>query len=474
MDLDKNRIPDNVKKIHFIAICGTAMGALACALKDMGFEVSGSDQKVYPPMSDFLSYKEIEVRDGFDEKNLAHQPDLVIVGNAVKKQNPEAEEMVRAGLHFCSMPQAINHFLADGKKAFVITGTHGKTTTSAILAWILYEAGLDPSFMIGGILKNFNSNYRLGKGEVIVIEGDEYDTAFFDKGPKFLHYDPFMAVLTNIEFDHADIFEDIDSVKKVFDAFVADISPSGRLLAFDGDSNVSELVRNRSCQVMKYGDKADSPWRLGKRHLDPPRTVFEVLKEGNLFGKFQTKLIGEHNLMNALSVIAIADNMGISANVIGKAMETFQGIKRRQEIRGEKRGITVMDDFAHHPTAVSETLCALKPLCFLKGRLIAVFEPRTNSSMRNVFQDAYPPSFVFADVICIRTPSRLDKIPVNERFSSEKLVEDMKNHGMDAHHFSDTESILDFLVKEARSGDIILIMSNGGFDNIHERLLQML
>ncbi len=473
MDMNKNCIPDNVEKIHLIAICGTAMGALACMLRDMGFEVTGSDQKVYPPMSDFLVHKGIRLADGFREENLAYSPDLVVVGNAVTRNNPEAEEMVRRNLCFCSMPQAVNRFLADGKKSFVITGTHGKTTTSSILTWILYEAGLDPSFMIGGISKDFDSNYRVGKGEFIVIEGDEYDTAFFDKGPKFLHYAPSMAVLTGIEFDHADIFKDIDHIKKFFDVFVSEISPKSTLLAFDGDKRVSELVRGRKCRVMKYGRNARSPWCLGNISIDPPRTVFEVLKEGKPFGTFATPLVGEHNLLNALSAIAIADNMTIPARVIGKALETFQGIKRRQEIRGQKRGITVMDDFAHHPTAVRETVRAVKPF-YPDGRLIAVFEPRTNSSMRKVFQNVYPLSFDPADIICIRTPSRLDKIPSNERFSSEKLVQDLKNQDKEAHHFPDTESVLDFLAEEARSGDIVLIMSNGGFDNIHDRLLKML
>ena len=240
MDLSKNRIPDPVKNIHMIAICGTGMGALASMLKDMGFEITGSDQKVYPPMSEFLSSKDIDVTEGFSKKNVAYGPDLVIVGNAVSKENPEVVAMNQMGLEFCSMPQAVNRFIASGKKPLVITGTHGKTTTSSILAWILYEAGMDPTFMIGGILKNFESNYRLGSGEHMVIEGDEYDTAFFDKGAKFLHYDPSIAILTGVEFDHADIFRDIQHVKQAFDAFITGISPQNTLVAFDDDQNVSD------------------------------------------------------------------------------------------------------------------------------------------------------------------------------------------------------------------------------------------
>jgi UDP-N-acetylmuramate: L-alanyl-gamma-D-glutamyl-meso-diaminopimelate ligase len=473
MDLSKNRIPDSVKSIHMIAICGTGMGALASMLKDLGFEVTGSDQKVYPPMSEFLSSKDIKITEGFSKNNVAYGPDLVIVGNAVSKDNPEVVGMNQMGLEFCSMPQAVNRFIASGKKPLVITGTHGKTTTSSILAWILYEAGMDPTFMIGGILKNFESNYRLGSGEHMVIEGDEYDTAFFDKGPKFLHYDPTIAILTGVEFDHADIFRDIQHVKQAFDAFISGISPQNTLIAFDDDKNVSDLVHGKSCQLVKYGRHADSVWRLGSVSIQQPWTLFEVLKHGKVFGNFKTRLVGEHNLLNALSAVAVADTLTIPMETIAKAFESFEGVKRRQEIRGKKSGITVMDDFAHHPTAVRETLRAVRPF-YPNGRLIAVFEPRTNSSMRNIFQNIYPLSFDSADIICIRQPSLLDKIPPNERFSSQQLVNDLNCQGKDAHYFPNTDEIIDFLIAEARSGDLVLVMSNGGFDNIHERLLKSL
>ena len=473
MDLSKNRIPDSVESIHMIAICGTGMGALASMLKDMGFEITGSDQKVYPPMSIFLSSKHIEITEGFSEKNIAYRPDLVIVGNAVSKDNPEVVGMRQMGLEFCSMPQAVNRFIGSGKKSLVITGTHGKTTTSSILAWILYEAGLDPTFMIGGILKNFESNYRLGSGEHMIIEGDEYDTAFFDKGAKFLHYDPSVAILTGVEFDHADIFRDIQHVKQAFDAFITGISPHNTLVAFDDDKNVYDLMEGKSCQMVKYGRNADSVWRLGSVTIQPPWTFFDVLKYDTVFGNFKTRLVGEHNLMNALSAIAVADTLTISVEAISKAFESFEGIKRRQEVRGEKSGVTVMDDFAHHPTAVRETIRAVKPF-YTNGRLVAVFEPRTNSSMRNIFQNIYPLSFDGADIICIRQPSLLDKIPPEERFSSQQLVDDLKHQGKDAHFFPDTDEIIDFLVTIAKSGDLILVMSNGSFDNIHERLLKFI
>ncbi len=473
MDLSKNRIGNNIESIHLIAICGTGMGALGSMLKDLGYKVTGSDQKVYPPMSDFLLNKGIEIADGFNEKNISYGPDLVVVGNTVSKENPEVVGMLRRGLNFCSMPQAVKHILAENKKQLVITGTHGKTTTSSIIAWILNEAGFDPCFMIGGILKNFGSNYRLGKGEYFVIEGDEYDTAYFDKGAKFLHYDPFMAILTGVEFDHADIFKDIDHVRQAFDAFISGVSPQGTLFAFDDDRNVTDLTKGRKCRVIKYGRNTDTFWRLGAVSVDPPWTNFEVLKQGAVFGNFKTRLMGEHNLINALPGVAAAHDLKIPVEVIAGAFETFKGIKRRQEVRGKKRDVTVMDDFAHHPTAVRETVRAVKPFC-PNGRLIAVFEPRTNTSMRKVFQDIYPLSFGNADLICIRHPSCIEKIPLAERFSSQKLVADLKQQGKDSHFFQDTESIIDFLVTKARPGDLILIMSNGGFDNIHERLLKAL
>ncbi|MBU1055672.1 MAG: UDP-N-acetylmuramate:L-alanyl-gamma-D-glutamyl-meso-diaminopimelate ligase [Proteobacteria bacterium] len=472
-DLYKNKIPEKIKKIHLIAVCGTGMGALACMLKDLGYEITGSDDKIYPPMSDFLAEKGIALMQGFSSDNLSYKPDLVIVGNAVRRENPEAVKMAEMGLYYCSMPQALNRFAAEGKNSLIVTGTHGKTTTTSILAWVLYKAGLDPSFMIGGITKNFNSNYRIGKGKYFVVEGDEYDTAFFDKGPKFLHFDPLIAILTSIEFDHADIFRDLDHVKETFGKMIEKISPDSRLISFDTDDNIKSLLGKSNCRVEQYGKNSASDWKLGSFKIESPWTFFEVMKKEKTFGTFKTKLVGEHNLLNALSVIAAADSLYIPVDTIYEALETFEGIKRRQEVRGEKQGITVMDDFAHHPTAVKETVKALKPF-YPKGRLIAVFEPRTNSSMRKVFQDVYPLSFDDADIICISKPPLLEKIPFDERFSSEKLVEDLKIKGKDAYFFNNTQSIIDFLVKTAKSGDLILIMSNGGFENIHERLLAAL
>jgi UDP-N-acetylmuramate: L-alanyl-gamma-D-glutamyl-meso-diaminopimelate ligase len=473
MDMTLNRIPENVRNIHLIAICGTAMGALACMLQDLGFEVTGSDQKVYPPMSLFLEDRGIRISDGFREENISYGPDLVIVGNAVVRDNPEARQVRQMGLPYCSMPQALNHFVGFDKRTLLISGTHGKTTTSSILAWILHSAGADPSFMIGGILKNFNSNYRLGSGPYFVVEGDEYDTAFFDKGPKFLHFNPLVTILTGIEFDHADIFDDLHHVKTAFGQFLSGLSRDSILVAHDDDKNVDELLNLATCRIERYGLNGTSPWRLNGISIDQPWTTFEVIKHNESFGIFKTALLGEHNLLNVLASIAMADHLKIAPDIISKALETFEGIKRRQEIRGQKNQITVMDDFAHHPTAVRETIRAVKT-AHSENRLIAVFEPRTNTSMRDIFQNEYTRSFESADLICIRKPPLLKKIPLGQRFSSEQLVTDLKNRGKNAYYFEHTEDIIEFLVKQATPGDLILVMSNGGFDNIHERLLESL
>ncbi len=470
---ENNFIPDGLKSIHLVAVCGTGMGALACMLKDLGYAVTGSDQRVYPPMSDFLARKGVKVFDGFAGGNLSGKPDLVIVGNAVTRSNPETRALEQMGLCYCSMPQAINHFIVGGKKAIVVTGTHGKTTTASLIAWLLTRAGCDPSFVIGGILKNFDSNYRLGAGDYVVLEGDEYDTAFFDKGAKFLHYPPALAVLTSVEFDHADIFHDLDHVRQTFSAFISAMPADSTLLAYDGDPNVSDLVAVAACRVARYGRENGSDWRLGTVQIEPPFTRFEVERRRAPYHNFCSPLPGEHNLLNALSAIAVAACLTIPQATIAEALESFEGVKRRQEIRGVKNGITVIDDFAHHPTAVRETIRAVRPLCG-PGRLIAVFEPRTNTSMRSVFQQVYPQSFDQAELVCIRQPPLLEKIPVDQRFSSRRLVEDLNSRGIDAHYFEDTDGIIAFLADVARPGDVILVMSNGGFDHIHERLLAAL
>jgi len=469
----RHRIPPVVQSVHLIAVCGTAMGALAAMLKEMGLTVTGSDRNVYPPMSTFLAQRGIQVQEGFLPAHLSHRPDLVVVGNAVSRDNPEVEAVGRLGLSYCSMPEALNHFAAAGKETLLVAGTHGKTTTSSLLAWLLYAADVDPTYMIGGILNNFNGNYRLGQGAYFVVEGDEYDTAYFDKGPKFLHYRPKAAVLTSVEFDHADIFTDLAHVKSAFGLFLDRLAPDSLLLAYDDDVHIETLLPRATCRVERYGRTPQADWRLGTVTLTPPETRFEVWRKGELFGNFTTHMIGEHNLMNTLAALGVAHHLGIGTATLAHGLADFRGIKRRQEVRGVRRGIVVIDDFAHHPSAVRETLRAVKTF-YGDRRLTAVFEPRTNTSMRNVFQQTYVTCFDPADRICIRQPPLLKKIPDGERFSSRQLVADLQGRGGDAHYFQDTEAIIDFLVKDAREGDVILIMSNGGFDSIHARLLDAL
>jgi UDP-N-acetylmuramate: L-alanyl-gamma-D-glutamyl-meso-diaminopimelate ligase len=473
MDEALNHIPPHVRKVHFTAVCGTGMGALACMLKEIGLEVTGSDHKVYPPMSTFLAGKGVCVSDGFEAAHIPPDTDLVVIGNAVGRDNPEVLAAADRRLCYCSMPQALNHFAAKGKKIVLVTGTHGKTTTAALAAWVLHHAGYDPSFMIGGILQNFGSNYQVGNGPHIVIEGDEYDTAFFDKGPKFLHYQPHVATLTSVEFDHADIFRDLDHVKQAFRTFIAGIPETGVLAAQDRDANIDDVTAGAGCRVERYGETPGSHWRLADVRFGANGTTFSLLKENRPVGRFQSPLLGAHNLSNTVAVMAMAHHLGLSFGDIGTALTEFKGVKRRQEIRGIKRGITVLDDFAHHPTAVRETLAAVRPAAN-GGRLIAVFEPRTNSSMRNIFQDDYARAFDSADLICIRKPPLLGKIPEGQRFSSRQLAADLSERGKKAFFFPGTDAIIDFLVSEARPGDMVFIMSNGGFDNIHERLLKRL
>jgi len=468
-----NQIPEAVERVHLIAACGTAMGALACILKDSGIAVTGSDEHVYPPMSTFLASRGIHLLDGFHPDHLTPAPDLVVVGNTVKSDNPEARRLRELGLPYCSLPQALNRFLVGEKRALVVTGTHGKTTTSSLLAWMLYRAGMEPSFMIGGILKDFDSNYRLGSGGVAVLEGDEYDTAYFDKGPKFIHFRPAVAILTSVEFDHADIYRDLDHVCEAFSRFVGEMHRESLLVACHGDANITRVLSGARCRVESYGNDDGAHWRIADVSVTPPWTLFSLYCRKDLFGRFRSPMLGRHNVSNAAAVIAVGAELGLTAPAMAAALETFSGVRRRQEIRGRRRGVTVMDDFAHHPTAVRETIAAVRPHA-TGGRLIAVFEPRTNSSMRQVFQAVYPTVFDGADLVCIRRPSALHKVPEAQRMSSERLVADLQRRGLDARHFEETGAIIDFLANACRPGDTVLIMSNGGFDNIHARLLAAL
>ena len=461
-----------IKKIHLIAACGTGMGTLACMLQEAGYEVSGSDQNVYPPMSDFLKEKGIKLFKGFDPDNINFKPDLVVIGNAVTKDNVEARAVIEQKIPYLSMPQALNKFFAKNKKVILVTGTHGKTTTASIMAYLLYVAGYDPSFMIGGILQNFNSSYHIGNGEYFVIEGDEYDTAFFDKGPKFMHYDPVITVNTGIEFDHADIFDDLDHIKEIFKNLLKKLEPNTLLIALNENKTLDEILEFANCRIEKFGMNSKF-WSFNNYMVDSGKALFEIITPEKEVIKIKTSLMGKHNIMNMLAVACAARELGISGNVLKTAFEKFSGIKRRQEIRGIKNGITIMDDFAHHPSAVRETVSAVKPF-YKQGRIIAVFEPGTNTSMRNIFQAIYPESFTGADIVCIKEPSGIAKIPEKERLSAKQLVKDIAAKDIQAIYFQNTELIVNFVSKQAKKGDLVLVMSNKGFDNIHLKILNSL
>lgn len=476
-----NYAPDSIKHIHIMGICGTGMAALAGMLHSSGCKITGSDSHIYPPMSDFLQELGIAIYDGYSESNLRKDspPDLVIVGNVITRKNPEAIALSETSLPYLSFPQALAHFFIRSRTSLVVAGTHGKTTTCSLLASSLYSAGLDPTFMVGGIVKEFSANFRLGRGSYFVAEGDEYDTAFFDKESKFLHYIPKIAILTSIEFDHADIFDNLEQIKAAFAKFVQLIPKNGLLIANFDDENVREIVALAKCKVQSYGllKQDDSPhyWSLGEHTTKDGATVFKVYKEGKFCTELNVAMAGRHNCLNSLAVTAVLHHIGIDFTQIGKGLSNFAGVKRRQEVRGTVGGITVIDDFAHHPTAVYETLSALHN-GYPNRRLIAVFEPRTNSSRRAIFQKEYIDAFSggAAEIILLREPLPIDGLKEKELFSSAQLAKDLRERDVQAKSFADTNAILLYLQEIMQEGDVVAVLSNGGFDNIHIRLLALL
>ena len=473
LDPALNSVPQDLRHIHLIGICGTGMASMAGLLKDRGYVITGSDQNIYPPMSLFLESLGIPVLKGYKAEHLDPDPDLVIVGNVVTKNNPEAVELSRLGVSYLSLPQALGHFALKDKRSIVVSGTHGKTTTSALAAWILKRAGMDPGFFIGGIPLNLERSYDWGKGPYFIIEGDEYDTAFFDKGPKFLHYNPWITILTSIEFDHADIYRDLDHIVENFRKLIRIIPDQGLLIANGDDKTILDEIKRARCRVVTYGLSEDNQWRAVDMDVQEDLTRFSILKEGREESSLATPLYGRHNISNLLSAVALADFLGIPSQALADASIAFSGVKRRQQILGEWGGVLLLDDFAHHPTAVKETVRAVKEK-YRNRRLIAVFEPRSNSSKRNIFQDQYPLSFDDGDLILIPEPTLMEKIPLEQRFSSRQLVSDLGKRGLAALYFENTDRLLEALLTEARPGDVILIMSNGGFDNLHQRLLERL
>ncbi len=457
-----------IKSVHFTGIGGTAMASAAAAMLDQGYSVTGSDQNVYEPMASFLAAKKIEAINGYAEKNLSHKPDLVVIGNAISRGNPEAEFVLDHKLRYCSLAELLKEFFIRGKRSIVVSGTHGKTTTTSLLAWVFEHNGLNPGFLIGGIPNNFSQGARFTQSEWFIIEGDEYDTAFFDKRSKFIHYLPEIAVINNLEFDHADIFENLDAVKKSFSQFIRLVPRNGLLLANGDDPNLALLLNVTHCPVKKFGLGDDNAIRAFNLRFGPTATEFEIPSF-----RFHLNLLGELNARNALAVIGAAKHCGLSNKQIQSAFDTFRGIKRRLEVRGIAAGVTVIDDFGHHPTAIRETLKALR-LKYPREKIWAIFEPRSNTTRRNVFQTELVGAFADADTVVISEVARLEQLPPDERLNPEQLIRDLIAAKKEAAYLPDVDSIVAHVAKTVQGGDVICVFSNGGFGGIHGKLLQRL
>ena len=461
------------QKIYLIGICGTAMASLAGMLREKGYAVSGSDSDVYPPMSDFLARLEIPVFKGFNAENIQKtKPDLVVIGNALSRGNVEIEYVLDSGLRYASMAETVKELFIRGKQSIVVAGTHGKTTTTAMLAWILEVAGRKPSFLVGGIAENFGSSFQVRDGPDFVIEGDEYDTAFFDKGPKFLHYLPRIVLLKNIEFDHADIYADLEAIKTAFRRLINIVPRSGLIVAGIDSPVVTELIPAAFSRVATAG-LGTGEWQAVNIKTTADGMDFEILRSDSNTGSFAIPLPGTFNVQNALGAIIVARDLGIPDEVIRRALSTFKSVKRRLEIRGEVNGIVVYDDFAHHPTAVQETLRAVRER-HPHARVWAVFEPRSQTCRRKIFEPAFIQSFDPADVILIARVYGASHLAPAETLSPDRVAEGIRARGKRAFTFASTAEIVSFVASEARPGDQVVIMSNGGFDNIHVKLLERL
>src|SRR5881296_462994 len=461
------------KRVHLIGICGTAMASLAGMLKQRGFHVTGSDAAAYPPMSDFLGSLGIPVSQPFTEKNLTPRPDLVVVGNAISRGNAELEHVLDERIPFCSMPQILHDEFLQGREVIVVAGTHGKTTTTSMLAWIFETAGLRPSFLIGGIAENFGSSFGLGEGRYFLLEGDEYDTAFFDKGPKFLHYFPDAVILTSVEFDHADIYKDLEAVATAFKRLVNLVPRRGRIVAFDEGDSVERSISRALCPVERYGATQNSTWRMTNLRFEPARTSWSVLHNGEHWADFEFSLGGEYNVLNATAAAALAAGCSISKDKITTALKTFMSVKRRLEVRAEVNGITIIDDFAHHPTAIAGTLAALRSR-YPGARIWAILEPRSNTLRRSVLQNELAKSLALADEVVVANVFKSDAIPEAERLDLTALATAIQKHGRRARIVPEVDGIVQLVAPEMRPGDVVTILSNGGFGGIYEKLPQRL
>jgi UDP-N-acetylmuramate: L-alanyl-gamma-D-glutamyl-meso-diaminopimelate ligase len=457
------------KHIHLIGVCGTAMASLAGMLQQRGFRVTGSDAAAYPPMSDFLASLGIPLAQPFAAQNLEPCPDLVVVGNAISRGNLELEHVLDKRIPFCSMPQILHDEFLRGKEVLVVAGTHGKTTTTSMLSWIFDSAGLQPSFLIGGIAENFGSSFQLGQGKHFILEGDEYDTAFFDKGPKFLHYFPDAVILTSVEFDHADIYKDLDAVETAFKRLVNLVPGRGRIIGLDKGDSIERCLAKAFCAVERYGSSSKATWQITNLRLQPARTSWSVLQNGKSWADFEFPLGGEYNVCNATAAAAMAAGCGVSKEQIVAALKSFKSVKRRLEVRAQVNGVTVIDDFAHHPTAIAGTLTALRSL-YPGSRLWVILEPRSNTLRRNVFQNALAESLALADEVVVANVFKSEAIPENERLDLPAVAAQIEKHGRHARIVADADAIVKLVAPEMRSGDVVAILSNGGFGGIYEKL----
>ncbi|MGB7547357.1 MAG: UDP-N-acetylmuramate:L-alanyl-gamma-D-glutamyl-meso-diaminopimelate ligase [Terracidiphilus sp.] len=466
------------RHIHLSGICGTAMASLAGLLQLQGHRITGSDKAAYPPMSDLLRALGIPVLEPYSETNLDPAPDLVVIGNALSRGNPEVERILDERIPFTSMAALLREEFLKGRESLVVAGTHGKTTTTSMLAWIYQVAArensaLEPSFLIGGVAENFGSSFQLRPTRTFIVEGDEYDTAFFDKGPKFLHYFPDALILTHVEFDHADIYADLEAVKTAFKRLVNLVPRRGVILAYDDSTNVAECVKNAFCPVERYGFSAAADWQIRNlRHENEngkSLSRWEVWHGGVRWAQLEMALAGEHNALNATAAAALAFSQGVGKNAIQSALASFKSVKRRLEVRAQIGGITVIEDFAHHPTAIRETLRALRSV-YPQSRLWAVLEPRSNTLRRKVLEADLIDSLRLADRVILAGVYQQQRIPDAERLHPEDVVRALSSAGTPAALHADVEAIIDSLAPQLQSGDVVALLSNGGFDGIYEKL----
>jgi UDP-N-acetylmuramate: L-alanyl-gamma-D-glutamyl-meso-diaminopimelate ligase len=465
---------ETVRHVHLVAVAGTGMGTLACMLADRGFRVTGSDVDAYPPMNELLRAAGIPVRKGFAAEHVAaERPDLVIIGNAVRAENPEARATVEAGIPFLSFPDAVHHFFLRGKHSVVVAGTHGKTTCTSLVGWILTRTGLDPSILVGGVARNFDTSFRLGEGEHFVIEGDEYDTAYFDKTPKFLHYAPQSLLVTSCEYDHADIYASLDDIKGAFRSLTALVPSDGRIVAAVDSPDVRDVLEGSRARVTGYGFTEDARWRVSDVAFDEEGTTFSAWCGRERVCRVRMPMHGRHSVANVLGALALTTTLGADPEKAAAAVAEFRGVRRRMEIRGEAAGVVVIEDFAHHPTAVRGTIAGVRAR-FPKKRIWAIFEPRTQTSRRRIFEEAYVDALAGADRVVVAGVYRPEQIPEEERLRPEEVVQALRVRQVEADHFSDVDEIVEHVVRERTGDDAALIMSNGGFEGIWDRLLTRL